>query len=49
MELTALRGFAFDLDGCIWAGPVLLPGARELVEALRASGRGVVFVTNGSR
>jgi HAD superfamily hydrolase (TIGR01450 family) len=49
MELSALRGFAFDLDGCIWAGSTLLPGARELVEALRAAGRGVVFVTNSSR
>jgi HAD superfamily hydrolase (TIGR01450 family) len=27
----------------------LLPGARELVEVLRAAGRGVVFVTNSSR
>jgi glycerol-1-phosphatase len=47
--LSALRGFAFDLDGCIWAGSTLLPGARELVEALRTAGRGVVFVTNSSR
>ena len=49
MKLSAIRGFAFDLDGCIWAGPTLLPGARDLVEALRAAGRGVVFVTNSSR
>jgi HAD superfamily hydrolase (TIGR01450 family) len=47
--LASLRGFAFDLDGCIWAGATLLPGAKELVEALRAAGRGVVFVTNSSR
>jgi HAD superfamily hydrolase (TIGR01450 family) len=49
LHLGALRGFAFDLDGCIWAGSTLLPGAREFVEALRAAGRGVVFVTNSSR
>lgn len=49
MALSALRGFGFDLDGCIWAGPALLPGARALVEALRGAGRGVVFVTNSSR
>jgi HAD superfamily hydrolase (TIGR01450 family) len=48
-RLGALRGFAFDLDGCIWAGPALLPGARELVEALRTADRRVVFVTNSSR
>jgi HAD superfamily hydrolase (TIGR01450 family) len=49
MPLSAVRGFGFDLDGCIWAGPALLPGARELVETLRGDGRGVVFVTNSSR
>jgi HAD superfamily hydrolase (TIGR01450 family) len=47
--LGTLRGFAFDLDGCVWAGSALLPGARELIEALRADGRRVVFVTNSSR
>ena len=47
--LASLRGFGFDLDGCIWAGSTLLPGARDLVEALRAAGCGVVFVTNSSR
>lgn len=49
MDLSSLRGFGFDLDGCIWAGATLLPGARELVAALRDEGRGVVFVTNSSR
>jgi HAD superfamily hydrolase (TIGR01450 family) len=47
--LGVLRGFAFDLDGCIWAGSTLLPGAAELVAALREAGRRVVFVTNSSR
>ena len=49
MILGALRGFAFDLDGCIWAGTTLLPGAQALVAALRAAGCPVVFVTNSSR
>ncbi|WP_168221681.1 HAD-IIA family hydrolase [Aquisphaera giovannonii] len=44
-----LRGFAFDLDGTIWAGPTLLPGAGELVEGLRSEGLAVVFATNSSR
>ena len=48
-SLKGRAGFAFDLDGCIWAGPALLPGAAELVAALRAAGRRVVFVTNSSR
>lgn len=49
MGLGELRGFAFDLDGCIWAGPTLLPGAAELVTGLRAAGCRVVYVTNSSR
>ncbi len=49
MTLHDLRGFAFDLDGCIWAGQTLLPGAADLVATLRAEGRRVVFVTNSSR
>ncbi len=49
IPLGALRAFAFDLDGCIWAGPTLLPGAAELVAALREAGRRVLFVTNSSR
>jgi HAD superfamily hydrolase (TIGR01450 family) len=49
MRLGTLRGFALDLDGCVWAGETLLPGAAELVTALRAAGHPVVFVTNSSR
>jgi 4-nitrophenyl phosphatase len=48
-SLGDVRGFAFDLDGTIWAGPTLLPGAAELVAALRESGRPVVFASNSSR
>ncbi|MGP0064305.1 MAG: HAD-IIA family hydrolase [Isosphaeraceae bacterium] len=48
-RLRDLRGFAFDLDGTIWEGPRLLPGAIELVEDLRESGVGVVFASNSSR
>ena len=49
MRLGGLEGFAFDLDGCVWAGPTLLPGAAELVSTLRAASRRVIFVTNSSR
>ena len=48
-RLQDLRGFAFDLDGTIWEGPRLLPGAVELVEDLRKAGLGVVFASNSSR
>lgn len=48
-SLGRIRGFAFDLDGTIWAGPTLLPGAGELVAALRGAGLRVVFASNSSR
>ncbi len=49
MRLADLRGFAFDLDGCVWAGAVLLPGASEFLTVLRQRGKRLVFLTNNSR
>lgn len=52
MRLDDVRGFVFDLDGTLIhrgaEGPLLLPGAREVVAAVRASGRPLVAFTNGS-
>jgi glycerol-1-phosphatase len=48
-SLGMLEGFAFDLDGTVWAGPSLLPGAPELISALRGSCSPVVFASNSSR
>jgi HAD superfamily hydrolase (TIGR01450 family) len=48
-DLAGLRGFVFDLDGCVWNGDVLNPGAAELLDALHAAGRGLAFVSNNSR
>ena len=39
-------GYVFDLDGTIYLGSDLLPGAARLVQALRDMGRKVVFVSN---
>jgi HAD superfamily hydrolase (TIGR01450 family) len=47
--LAGLRGFVFDLDGCVWNGGVLNPGAREVLAALADSGRRVAFISNNSR
>lgn len=47
--LAALRGFVFDLDGCVWAGDALAPGAGETLAALRRAGRRTAFVSNNSR
>jgi HAD superfamily hydrolase (TIGR01450 family) len=44
-----LRGFVFDLDGCVWTWPVLSPGAGEALAALRRAGRRLGFITNNSR
>jgi HAD superfamily hydrolase (TIGR01450 family) len=45
-NLVAAETFFFDLDGCIWFGDELAPGAAELVAGLRQAGRRVCFVTN---
>jgi HAD superfamily hydrolase (TIGR01450 family) len=47
--LDDCRGFVFDLDGCVWQGAVLNPGAGETLTALHRAGRGVAFLTNNSR
>jgi HAD superfamily hydrolase (TIGR01450 family) len=47
--LAELKGFVFDLDGCIWNGSVLNPGARETLAALGDAGRGLAFISNNSR
>jgi HAD superfamily hydrolase (TIGR01450 family) len=40
------RGYAFDLDGTIYLGDSLIPGADRVIASLRAGGARVVFVTN---
>ena len=47
--LAGLRGFVFDLDGCVWQGDRLNPGAAETLAALHARGRGIAYLTNNSR
>jgi HAD superfamily hydrolase (TIGR01450 family) len=47
-ELRALRGFVFDLDGCVWTGDVLVPGAADVLALVREQGRRVSFLTNNS-
>jgi len=40
------RGFIFDLDGTVYLGEQLLPGAKAVLEALRAAGRRLCFLSN---
>ena len=41
-----VRGVLFDLDGTIYRGGELIPGARETVDSLRTSGIRCVFASN---
>jgi len=40
------RGWLFDLDGTVYLGEALIPGAAEAITALRAAGRRVAFLSN---
>ena len=39
-------GFLVDLDGVVWIGREMVPGAAEALRALLADGKEIVFVTN---
>ncbi|HXF82727.1 MAG TPA: HAD-IIA family hydrolase [bacterium] len=39
-------GYVFDLDGTVYLGDRLLPGARETIVRLRELGRAVLFLSN---
>ena len=40
--------FIFDLDGCIYRGNTVIPGAAEKIEELRKLGKKVLFLTNNA-
>lgn len=48
VALNALRGFIFDLDGTLYRGNVVLPGAAEFVANLRRAGVPHLFLTNNA-
>lgn len=48
-EISEIRAFISDMDGVIYHGDVLLPGAREFVEWLQATDRPFLFLTNSSQ
>jgi HAD superfamily hydrolase (TIGR01450 family) len=39
-------GYIFDLDGTVYLGNALLPGAAEVIAAVRAAGSRTVFLSN---
>lgn len=42
------RGYILDLDGVVYRGDLVLPGARELTEWVDATRRRLVFLSNNS-
>ncbi len=46
--LRELRGFIFDMDGVIYRGNTVLPGAAQFIAALRAARIPYLFLTNNS-
>lgn len=47
--MTRVDGLLVDLDGTIWEGDALVPGAADAVERLRRRGVPHLFTTNTSR
>jgi len=45
-QMPLYDGYIFDLDGTIYLGENLIPGADRVVAELRAAGKGVVFLSN---
>jgi phosphoglycolate/pyridoxal phosphate phosphatase family enzyme len=43
------EGFIVDLDGVVWVGDRVVPGAAEAIGELRRRGKRVLFVTNDPR
>jgi HAD superfamily hydrolase (TIGR01457 family) len=47
-RLAEVRGFLLDMDGTLYLGERLLPGAPRLIETLQARGLRYLFLTNNS-
>lgn len=47
-DLRAARAFLFDMDGVLYRGNQPLPGAREILDHLRARGVAHLFLTNNA-
>ena len=47
-QLQHVKGYLFDIDGVLLLGKEPIPGAKELLDALRQAGKHVLFVSNTS-
>ncbi len=48
MDLARIRTFLLDMDGTVYLGNNLLPGAKEFLLTLRHQGKNFYFLTNNS-
>jgi HAD superfamily hydrolase (TIGR01457 family) len=48
IDLKEFEAFIFDLDGCIYIGKSVIPGAHDVIERLRELGKKILFVTNNA-
>lgn len=46
--LNSFDGFIFDMDGVIWRGKEIVPGAKEAISLLREQNKKILFVTNNA-
>ncbi|WP_046175622.1 TIGR01457 family HAD-type hydrolase [Domibacillus indicus] len=46
--MTRYKGYLIDLDGTMYAGTQVIPGAAEFIDRLNAAGLPYLFVTNNS-
>lgn len=46
--VDSVDAFLFDCDGVIWKGDALIDGVPDTLDALRAMGKKLIFVTNNS-
>lgn len=49
MSIGTRKGFLIDMDGVIYRGPELIPGAAEFIASLRRSRIPFMFLTNNSQ
>jgi arabinose operon protein AraL len=46
MSSLDFRGYIFDLDGTIYRGEKLIPGAKETIEKLKSLGKKILYLSN---
>lgn len=46
MKVLKFSGYLFDLDGTIYRGEKLIPGAQEVVQKLKKLGKKIVYLSN---